>query len=269
MTATLLRGPGLLWQWRGFIASSVGRELQARYARSLLGGVWLILPPLVMIAVYAVVFTHLMRGAGLPDHGPYTYSVFLCAGMLTWQWFSELLTRALAVFTQHAALIRKTTVPWVVLLTCDALVATAGLAIQVLLLVALLLGVGLWPGWSLVAALPVLFVQGLLAVAIGLLLSGFQVLFRDVGLAVPLVLQFLFWLTPIVYPSGILPSALTPWLGWNPLIPIVEAYQSIVVPGYGQIDWLAIGHTALIALAILALALILVRRNLGAIRDEL
>ena len=269
MPAILLRGPGLLWQWRGFIASSVWRELQARYARSLLGGVWLILPSLVMIAVYAVVFTHLMRGTGLPDHGPYTYSVFLCAGMLTWQWFSELLTRSMVVFTQHAALIRKTTVPWVVLLACDALVATAGLAIQVVLLAALLAGAGLWPGWSWAAALPVLLVQGMLAVAIGLLLSVFHVFFRDVGLAVPLALQFLFWLTPIVYPAGILPSELSPWLAWNLLTPIVEAYQSIVVPGYRQVNWPAIGHTAVIAAAILALALMLVRRNLAAIRDEL
>lgn len=269
MTAILVRGPGLLWHWRGFIASSVMRELQARYARSLLGGLWLILPPLVMIAVYAVVFTHLMRGAGLPDHGPSTYSVFLCAGMLTWQWFSELLSRTLALFTQHAALIRKTTVPWPVLLACDALVVTTGLAIQLLLFSVLMAGVGLWPGWSLVGALPLLLVQAALAVGIGLALSVFHVFFRDVGLAAPLVLQLVFWLTPIVYPLGILPPALLPWLSWNPLIPIVQGYQSIVVPGYAFVDWSAIGRLALLSLGLLVLGVTLVRRNLAMIRDEL
>lgn len=269
MTAILIRGPGRLWQWRGFIASTVLRELQVRYVRSLLGGLWLILPPLVMIAVYAVVFTHLMRGAGLPDHGPYTYSVYLCAGMLSWQWFSELLTRAQVLFTQHAGLIRKTTVPWGVLLACDALVATAGLAIQLVLFGLLLAGVGLWPGWALVAALPVLVVQGLLALGIGLLLSVFHVFFRDVGLALPLLLQLWFWLTPIVYPAGILPPALQPLLDWNPLTPIVQAYQSAVLPGYAALDTAAIAGCGAAALVLLGVATALVRRNLAIIRDEL
>lgn len=269
MTAILFRGPGRLWQWRGFIVSTVLRELQVRYARSLLGGLWLILPPLVMIAVYAVVFTHLMRGAGLPDHGPYTYSVYLCAGMLSWQWFSELLTRAQVLFTQHAGLIRKTTVPWPVLLVCDALVATAGLLIQLVLFALLLAAVGLWPGWSLVLALPVLLVQGLLALGIGLMLSVFHVFFRDVGLALPLLLQLWFWLTPIVYPAGILPPAFQPWLGWNPLTPIVQAYQSAVLPGYSAINTSAIASCGAAAVMLLVLAIALVRRNLALIRDEL
>ena len=255
--------------WRAFIVATVARELRSRYTRSLLGAAWLVLPALVLIAVYALVFSRLMRGAGLPDHGPYTYSVYLCAGMLTWQWFSELVQRTQGLFINHAALIRKTTVPWSVLLCCDALVISAGLGIQLLLLGALLAAVGLWPGASGLLWLPLLVVQALLAVALGLVLAVFHVFFRDVGLALPLALQMWFWLTPIVYPLAIVPPELAEVLAWNPLWPLVQGYQAALVPGLAAPSWSSVATLAAAALLMAMLARRLVHRNLGRIRDEL
>lgn len=263
------RGGGQVWTWRGFIAASVVRELRARYARSLFGWVWLVLPPAVMIGIYTVVFSRVMRNTGLPDQGPYTYTIFLCAGLLTWQWFGELMSRVVGLFTNHASLLRKTTVPWPALLAVEVLVTGFGLAVQLALFALLLAALGRWPGWSAGLYLPLLLVQALLAIGLGLALAVLQVFFRDVGLAVPLLLQVWFWLTPIVYPLAALPVQAQDVLQWNILAPLVQGYQNAVVRPEAGVPWPAVG--AVLALAALAFmgSLRMVRRNRGIIRDEL
>ena len=73
-----------LWAYRGFILGSVQREFQSRYQNSLLGAAWTILNPLAMIVVYTVIFSQIMR-AKLPGvDSAFAYSVYLCAGLLTW-----------------------------------------------------------------------------------------------------------------------------------------------------------------------------------------
>lgn len=265
----LLRGGAQVWTWRGFIFASVVREIRSRYARSLFGWTWLVLPPAVLIGIYALVFSRLMRGAGLPDLGPYTYAIFLCAGLLTWQWFSDLLSRVIGLFTNHATLLKKTTVPWYALLAVDVLVTGFGMAVQMGLFAAFLLATGLWPGWSALLYIPLLLVQGLLAVGLGMGLAVLQVFFRDVGLAVPLVMQVWFWMSAIVYPLSALPGWGQELLQWNLMMPLVEGYQNIVVrPGAG-VAWGGVAGVAAFAVVALLFSLRLMQRNGGLIRDEI
>jgi len=258
------------WAWRGFVVSTALRELRARHARSLMGWVWLLLPPLALIAIYALVFSRLMRAGGLPDHGPYTYSVYLCAGMLPWLWFSEILQRASMLFVQQAQVIKKTAVPWGALLAVEVLVACFGLAVQ-LLLFALLLGIaGIAPQWSeLLAWLPALAVQGLLALALGVPLGVFNVFFRDVGMAVPIALQIWFWLTPLVYPLAALPEALQPWVLLNPATAFAQSAQAAFVPGLSGASATTLGLIAVFSGALLWAGTRMARRNLPQLRDEL
>lgn len=245
------------------------RELRARYARSLFGWVWLVLPPAVLIAIYSLVFSRLMRGAGLPDHGPYTYAIFLCAGLLPWQWFSELLTRVVGLFTNYATLLKKTAVPWYALLVVDVLVTGFGMVVQMGLFAVFLLVVGQWPGWSAALFLPLLLAQALLAVGLGLGLAVLQVFFRDVGLAVPLVLQVWFWMTAIVYPLSALPDGAQHLLAWNVMSPLVQGYQNLAMPTEQGVWWVGVGGVVAFSVLALLASLRLVYRNRGLIRDEL
>lgn len=265
----LLRGGAQVWTWRGFILASVVRELRARYARSLFGWLWLILPPAMLIAIYTLVFSRLMRGAGLLDHGPYAYSVFLCAGLLTWQWFSDLLARVAGLFINHATMLKKTAVPWHALLAVDVLVTGFGMVVQMGLFAALLLALGYWPGWSALLYIPLLLVQGLLAVSLGLGLAVLQVFFRDVGLALPLVLQVWFWLSAIVYPMAALPAPAQDLLQWNLLAPLVQGFQNLVIqPGQG-VPWSGVVAVLVFSSLAMVASLRLLRRNRGLIQDEL
>ena len=265
----LLRGGAHVWTWRGFIVASVLRELRSRYARSLFGWAWLVLPPLVLIAIYTLVFSRLMRGVGLPDRGPYTYSIFLCAGLLPWQWFSELLTRVVSLFTNHATLLKKTAVPWYALLAVDVLVTGFGLAVQMGLFAAFLIIVGQWPGWNAALYLPLLLAQALLAIGLGLGLAVLQVFFRDVGLAIPLVLQVWFWMTAIVYPLSALPAGAQDVLAWNLMAPLVQGYQNLVIQPEEGVWWAGVSAVVAFSAVALLASLRLVHRNRGLIRDEL
>lgn len=267
--STLQRGGAQVWTWRGFILASVVRELRARYARSLFGWLWLLLPPLVLIGIYTLVFSRLMRGAGLPDLGPYTYSIFLCAGLLTWQWFAELLSRLVGLFTNYATLIKKTTVPWYALLAVDLLVTSFGLAVQLGLFSVLLVLVDQWPGWRAALFLPLLAVQGLLAVGVGLGLAVLQVFFRDIGLTVPLVLQVWFWMTPIVYPLAALPPEFQQLLRWNLATPVIQGYQNILLFPQAGLHWQGLAAVLAVGLVAMFASLRLMRRNRSLILDEI
>lgn len=265
----LLRGGAQVWTWRGFIVASITRELRSRYARSLFGWIWLVLPPAVMIGIYTVVFSRVMRGNGLPDHGPYTYTIFLCAGLLTWQWFGELLSRVVALFTNHSVLLKKTAVPWPALLAVELGVTGFGLAVQLGLFALLLLAVGQWPGASVWVFLPLLALQAVLAVGLGLGLAVLHVFFRDVGMGVPLILQVWFWLTPIVYPLQALPERFQEVLQWNLFTPLITTYQDAVIRPDAAVPWRALAAVLSLASLVLFLSLRMVRRNRGLIRDEL
>jgi lipopolysaccharide transport system permease protein len=256
-------------RWRGFIVGAAARELRERYARALLGWLWLVVPPAVFIAIYSLVFSRLARGVGLPDLGPYTYSVFLCAGLLTWLWFADLLGRLVGLFTRNAALLKKTQIPWSALLAVDLLVSLAGLAIQLSVFAALLVLLRLWPGWPVILFAPLLFVQLLLAVGLGLGLAVLHVFVRDVGLLVPLLLQIWFWLTPIIYTLGVLPERAGHWLRLNPVTPLIQAYQSVVLHTPAAIDWRGVGVLGLLSIVALTVSLRLLQRNLPFIYDEI
>jgi lipopolysaccharide transport system permease protein len=97
--------------YRGFIAGSVKREFQSKYRNSILGALWTVLNPLAMIIVYTVIFSQVMRNR-LPGAGSaYAYSIYLCAGVLTWNLFTEIATKGQSVFIDNAGLIKKLNFP--------------------------------------------------------------------------------------------------------------------------------------------------------------
>jgi lipopolysaccharide transport system permease protein len=90
------------WRYRGFIIDSVRRDFSARYRNSLLGATWSLISPLAMIFTYTVIFAQLMRSK-LPgvDH-TFAYGLYLCAGLITWGLFAEILQRSQGVFLDNA-----------------------------------------------------------------------------------------------------------------------------------------------------------------------
>ncbi|KAK0340833.1 hypothetical protein LTR94_028890, partial [Friedmanniomyces endolithicus] len=108
----------------------------------------------------------------------------------------------------------------------------------------------------------------LLALGIGMVVGILNVFFRDVGQVMTIALQFWFWFTPIVYPASILPEHVRPLLDWNPMAPVIQAWQTVLVKGQSP-DWSSLGFPLVLALLLCALGLRMFRKRAGEIVDEL
>jgi lipopolysaccharide transport system permease protein len=257
-----------VWRYRGFVLGSIKREFQSKYRNSLLGAAWTVLNPLAMIVVYTVIFSQVM-GNRLPGSGsPFAYSIYLCAGVLTWGLFAEITSRSQSVFLEHANLIKKLQFPRLCLPLIVVLNALINFAIIFGLFSVFLVLSGNFPGWIYAALLPVLLLQILFAIGLGMILGVLNVFFRDVGQFFTILLQFWFWFTPIVYPVATLPASVRALLVWNPMAAVVVAYQDILVRGQAP-AWGSLLPVTVLGLACCALGLHLFRKRAGEMVDEL
>ena len=258
----------LLWGYRGFVLGSVKREFQLKYRNSLLGAAWTVLNPLAMIVVYTVIFSQVMK-ARLPGVGNvYAYSIYLCAGSLTWGLFAEIVGRAQNVFLENANLLKKISFPRMTLPVIVVVNAGVNFAIIFGLFLFFLLLFGFWPGWVVLAAIPVLLIQLLFSIGLGISLGVLNVFFRDVGQFFNVFLQFWFWFTPVVYPSTILPERVRPLMELNPMYSMVQSYQGIFVSGQVP-HWGALVYPLVLGVALSLLGLRLFRKHVGEMVDEL
>jgi lipopolysaccharide transport system permease protein len=257
-----------LWSYRGFIRGSVQREFQSKYRNSLFGAAWNIINPLAMIVVYTVIFAEVMR-AKLPGvDGTFAYSIYLCAGSLTWGFFAEMVGRCQNMFLDNANLLKKISFPRITLPVI--VVANAGLNFAIVfgLFLAFLLVSGNFPGWPVVAIVPILALQIAFAMGLGMVLGVLNVFFRDVGQFFGIFLQFWFWLTPIVYPVTILPDGIKPYIDINPMVVVMTAYQGILVNQQWP-QWGGLWPVALLAAVLCLFGLHLFKKNAGEMVDEL
>jgi lipopolysaccharide transport system permease protein len=257
-----------LWSYRGFILGSVKREFQARYRNSLFGALWTVLNPLSMILVYTVIFSTIMR-ARLPGvDDSLAYSVYLCAGLLTWGLFAEITTRSQSMFLENANLLKKISFPRICLPVIVLLNAGINFAIILGLFLGFLLISGRLPGMALLALVPLLILQVLFAAGLGMILGVLNVFFRDVGQFFGICLQFWFWLTPIVYPLSILPSGIQSLIGLNPMTALMNSYQNLFLHNQWP-DWGSLVPLLVIGLLFCGIALRLFRQRVGEMVDEL
>ncbi|HEY8555424.1 MAG TPA: ABC transporter permease [Burkholderiales bacterium] len=257
-----------LWRYRHFVLSSIRNELVTRFARSKLGGLWMIISPLAQVAIYALILSNVLA-ARLPGiENRYAYAVYLMAGLLAWTLFSDIVTRCLTLFVEQGNLLKKMSFPRI---TLPAIAAGSSLLNNALLLLAMLgifalLGHGFTP--AMLWLVPLAALVTAFALGIGLALGVINVFVRDVGQAVPIVLQIWFWLTPIVYPASIIGEEHRRWLYLNPLYPVVEAYQRVLLYGSAP-DLGGLAYHAVAVAALLLFALLLFRRAAPEMVDAL
>lgn len=257
-----------VWNFRGFVAGSVRREYQLRYRGTMLGIAWTVLQPLAMILIYTLIFSQVMK-AKLPGvEGSFSYSIYLCAGIIAWGLFAEIIQRSQSVFLDNANLLKKLSFPRLTLPVIVVASALVNFSIIFALFLLFLLITGNLPGSAILAMVPLLVVQVLFAVGLGITLGVLNVFFRDAGQLSGLMLQFWFWATPIVYPASILPEWLLPWMNLNPMYHLMQGYQNIFVASQWP-DWPNLALIALVAVGLALYAINLFRRHAGEIVDEL
>lgn len=257
-----------LWAYRGFIIGSVKREFQLKYRNSLMGAAWTVLNPLAMIIVYTVIFTQVMRGKLPGSDSTFAYSIYLCAGVLTWGLFTEIVGRAQNTFLEHANLLKKLSFPKLCLPVIVVATALLNFTIVFGLFTGFLLISGSFPGLVYFALLPVIVILIVFAIGLGICLGVLNVFFRDVGQFFNILLQFWFWLTPVVYTISILPEPARSLMNYNPMAILMAACQDILVTGQWP-AWKRLLPVTILAVVMCALGLRLFRKHAGEIVDEL
>jgi lipopolysaccharide transport system permease protein len=257
-----------IWAYRYFIISSIKTEFRSRFARSSLGGIWMVLHPLAQVAIYALVLSAVLS-AKLPGiDSQYAYAIYLMAGTLGWSLFAEVFGRSLGVFVDNGNLLKKMAFPKIAL----PLIVTGSALVNNLLLFGAVLVVfgilGHMPTLTLLW-LPLLIAVTLaLALGLGLALGIINVFMRDIGQIVPIILQFWFWLTPVVYVSSIIPEKYHHLIMLNPISGIVMGYQNILVYNKAP-DVSTLLYPAIIAIVALSLALFMYFRANEEMADAL
>lgn len=256
------------WRYRYFILSSIKTEFRTKFARSRLGGLWMILNPLSQVLIFAFVLSAVLS-AKLPGiDNQYAYAIYLMAGTLGWSLFAEIINRCLTLFIDNGNILKKLVFPKIAL---PLIVTGSALFNNVLLFVATLAIFGVLehsPGSALVWLPALMAVTIALALGLGLTLGILNVFMRDIAQVVPVAMQFLFWFTPIVYMANIIPEQYRNWLALNPLLPVITGYQNVLLYNRAP-DWIGMGVIFLIALALLVVALFLFRKASPEIVDLL
>jgi lipopolysaccharide transport system permease protein len=221
-----------------------------------------------MILVYTVIFSKVMQAKLPGTDSTFAYSIYLCAGVFSWGLFSEISGRAQNIFIENASILKKISFPRLCLPVVVVISALVNFSIILGLFTLFLLVSGNYPGMTYLALAPLVMVLVAFAIGLGITLGVLNVFFRDVGQFFAIVLQFWFWLTPIVYPASILPPAIQTVMAFNPLAPIVAGFQSVIVEKMWP-DWWSLAYPTLLAALLCFWGLRLFRTHSGDMVDEL
>jgi lipopolysaccharide transport system permease protein len=225
-----------LWQYRVLIKHMVFREVASRYKGSLLGLLWSVINPILMLAVYtfffSVVFQSRWSGAGHTGSGSkFEFAIVLYAGLLVFNLFSECIARAPTLILSNANYVKKVVFPLEVLpwVSLGSALFHLLIGFVVILIFLVLAGLPLHP----TALLFPLVLLPLLPMIMGLswALSSMGVFFRDIGQIIGMVLTALMFLSPIFYPTTALPESMQSLLYWNPLTFVIEQSRNVLIWG--------------------------------------
>ncbi len=216
-----------LWKYRELLFFLAWRDVKVRYKQAALGAGWAILQPLLNMIVFTVFFGKLV---GVPSNG-IPYPLFAYCALVLWTYFSGVVGQAGQSLLGNTNLITKVYFPRAVMPAANALSGLLDLSIGLALLVLLMAYYRVQPAWSLLWA-PV-FLLGLMAFTIGasLIVSAMIVRYRDMKYAVPFLIQLGLFITPVIYPTSLIPNRFQVIAALNPLTGIVEGFRASLFPG--------------------------------------
>jgi len=238
-----------LWQYHELLWMWTQRSVKARYKQTLLGAMWAIAQPLAITVVYAVVFTRFIH----VDTGGIPYPVFAYSALLPWTFFAGSLNTAIPSLQHNMYLITKTYFPREVL--PFAAVAARGMDFlcAALVFVGLMLFYRVPPSLTMAFLPLLLLIQIILTLGVSLIGAAANVMYRDIGQAVPLAIQLWMYATPIIYPVTLVPER---WRGLymlNPMAGLIDAYRRVILLGQMP-QWEYVGMSAVISTLVFVIA---------------
>ena len=210
-----------LYDYRELLKTSISKDVRGKYKNSVLGILWSFLNPLLQIAVYAIVFPLIMK-SNLPN-----YTVFLCCGLIPWNFFSAAISRTSFTMVENGNIIKKVYFPREILPISVVTSEAINFIISTIIILAFVLGYGMGLSKFLIFYPLVLLVQYVLLIGISFIVSSVTVYFRDLQHFIGIALQLLFYATPIVYAPNTIPENFQWILKFNPMTYVINGYRDI------------------------------------------
>lgn len=242
-----------LYQYRELLKTNVQKEIRGKYKGSFLGVLWSFLNPLLMVAVYAIVFPYIMR-VSVPN-----YLIFLIVAIIPWNFFTTCITTGCNCIWMNGGIIKKVYFPREILpisVVCAGLINFL-ISCVIILIFVFFGGIGfslqlLW--------LPLIaIIQSVLSLGLLFILSAINVYVRDIEYIVSFILNLLFYATPILYTADMFPEKIRWILYLNPMTHLVDSYRSIfytkTMPNLGSLLYISI-----VALIILVIGYLIFRK---------
>jgi lipopolysaccharide transport system permease protein len=216
-----------LWNYRELIRNLVVRDLKVRYKNSAFGFAWSLLNPLAMMIVLSVVFSLVFERSNLVENFP----AFLIVGLIPWNFTSTSLMRSVSSIVDDHRLLKKVYFPREVIPISVVLANLAHFLLAIPVLLVILIFLGVMPNVKILLLPPLIFIHLELVLGISLIISCINVFYRDMGVALDVLLQMWFFGTPIFYHHWILPLWLQKPAMANPLAAIITAYRDVLIYG--------------------------------------
>lgn len=223
-----------LWTYRDLIKQFTQREIEGRYKGSHLGIVWSFITPLVMLAVYTFVFGVVFKARWPGERGNDSlaeFAVIMFAGQVSFQLFAEPVGRAAGIIVSVPNFVKKVVFPLQILPV--AILGGALYHTGIGLLICTVASLAVYGSIPLTALITPLTLIPLALLALGLtwFLASLGVYLRDIGYLITVILQFLFFATPIFYPITSIPEQFRPWMAINPLTPMINLVRGSLILG--------------------------------------
>jgi len=210
-----------LWEYRELLYFFVWRDIKVRYKQTVIGAGWAIIQPFFTMVVFSLFFGKLAR---IPSEG-LPYPIFYYSALLPWMYFANALTGATNTMVEHQRVITKVYFPRLILPLAAVLAGLVDFGIAFLILVAMMVFYGVVPTAA-VLLLPFLLLLAVAtALGAGLWLSALNAIYRDVRYAVPFLVQFWMFASPVAYPSSLIPERWRWLYGLNPMAGVVEGFR--------------------------------------------
>jgi lipopolysaccharide transport system permease protein len=221
-----------LWRYRELLGFLVWRDVLVRYKQTVIGIAWAVLRPLLTMLVF-VLFRKMSRldAAGVPE------SVFIFAALLPWQFFSNALSESSLSLVGNSSLISKVYFPRMILPASSVLVALVDFAVTLGMLVAIMIWEQFWPGWRILWIFPFTVLSCIAALGPGLFITALNVKYRDFRFAIPFIVQFGLFFSPIAFGTdevARLGDGVLLLFSLNPMVAVIDGFR-----------WAICGNTSL------------------------
>jgi len=246
-----------LWLFKELFYIFSWRDIKVRYKQTAIGVIWALIQPIMLMVVFSVFFGNLVgvRSDGIP------YPIFAFSGLLFWNYFSASLTKSSNTLVENENVIKKIYFPRLILPFSAAITPLVELFIAFLVYVGLMIYYQYTPSLEGILLLPLLIIISFLSASgLGSFLAAINVRYRDIREALPFLIQTLFFVTPVIYPTTLVPEKFQWILALNPMTGIIETSRAGMI-GNQPINYSLLSISAIVAIVLFVLGIFYFRKT--------